>query len=68
MNAHKNPWTTQLPCINVGSNNMVVRSSAGLGLIWDSPMGPIRFNYAFVLSKSQYDVVQQFSFSGGTTF
>ncbi len=25
MNAHKNPWTTQLPCINVGSNNMVVR-------------------------------------------
>ncbi len=68
MNAHKNPWTTQLPCINVGSNNMVVRSSAGLGVIWDSPMGPIRFNYAFVLSKSQYDVVQQFSFSGGTTF
>ncbi|MGO8740511.1 outer membrane protein assembly factor BamA [Rhodoblastus sp.] len=59
---------TQLPCIDVGSNNMIVRSSAGLGLIWNSPMGPIRFNYAFVLSKSQYDIEQQFSFSGGTTF
>jgi outer membrane protein insertion porin family len=63
-----NPWTGQVPCITVGSNNMVVRSSAGLGVIWDSPMGPIRFNYAFVLSQSQYDIVQQFSFSGGTTF
>jgi outer membrane protein insertion porin family len=59
---------TQLPCIDVGSNNMIVRSSVGLGVIWNSPMGPIRFNYAFVLSHSQYDIEQQFSFSGGTTF
>ncbi len=59
---------TQLPCITVGSNNMNVDSSVGLGVIWNSPMGPIRFNYAFVLSKSEYDIVQQFSFSGGTTF
>ncbi len=58
----------QSACIVVGSNNMIVRSSVGLGVIWASPMGPIRFNYAFVLSKSQFDVEQQFSFSGGTTF
>ncbi|MCI4680439.1 outer membrane protein assembly factor BamA [Rhodoblastus acidophilus] len=64
-----NGWPVQQqPCIAVGSNNMIVRSSVGLGLIWASPMGPIRFNYSFVLSKSQYDIEQQFSFSGGTTF
>ncbi|HUO54339.1 MAG TPA: outer membrane protein assembly factor BamA [Rhodoblastus sp.] len=58
----------QSGCIAVGSNNMIVRSSLGVGLIWASPMGPIRFNYSFVTSKSDYDVVQQFSFSGGTSF
>ena len=31
-----------------------LRSSVGVGLIWASPMGPIRFNYSFVLSKNQY--------------
>ncbi len=68
MDKGKSPATTQLACITVGSNNMNIDSSVGVGVIWNSPMGPIRFNYAFVLSKSQYDIVQQFSFSGGTTF
>jgi outer membrane protein insertion porin family len=67
-NAGRNPLITQMPCITVGSNKMNIDSSVGVGVIWNSPMGPIRFNYAFVLSKSQYDIVQQFSFSGGTTF
>lgn len=58
----------QSPCIDVGSNNSIVRSAVGLGLIWASPMGPIRFNYSFVLSKANTDITQQFSFTGGTTF
>jgi outer membrane protein insertion porin family len=58
----------QTPCIDVGSNNAAIRSSVGLGLIWASPMGPIRFNYSFVLSKANTDVTQAFSFTGGTNF
>jgi outer membrane protein insertion porin family len=58
----------QTPCIVVGSNNSIVRSSVGLGLIWASPMGPIRFNYSFVLSKANTDVTQAFSFTGGANF
>jgi outer membrane protein insertion porin family len=58
----------QTPCIDVGSNNSVIRSSVGLGLIWASPMGPIRFNYSFVLSKANTDVTQAFSFTGGANF
>ena len=46
----------------------VVRSSVGFGLIWASPFGPLRFDYAVPLTKGQNDRVQQFKFGGGTSF
>ncbi|MFS8038022.1 outer membrane protein assembly factor BamA [Xanthobacter sp. AM11] len=46
----------------------VVRSSVGASLIWQSPFGPLRFDYAWVLSQAQYDQTQAFRFSGGTRF
>jgi outer membrane protein insertion porin family len=46
----------------------VVRSSIGVGLIWASPFGPLRFDYAVPLTKGTYDRVQQFKFGGGTSF
>jgi len=49
-------------------DSMTVRSSVGVGLIWDSPFGPLRFDYAFPLSKAGYDRVQEFRFGGGTKF
>jgi outer membrane protein insertion porin family len=49
-------------------NAMHIRSSVGVGLIWDSPFGPLRFDYAIPLSKQGYDRVQQFRFGGGTKF
>jgi len=49
-------------------DSMTIRSSVGVGLLWDSPFGPIRFDYAFPLSKAGYDRVQEFRFGGGTKF
>ncbi|MGC1552410.1 MAG: outer membrane protein assembly factor BamA [Bradyrhizobium sp.] len=46
----------------------VVRTSVGVGLIWQSPFGPLRFDYAIPLTKGKYDIVQEFKFGGGTTF
>ena len=46
----------------------VVRTSVGVGLIWASPFGPLRFDYAVPLTKGRYDRVQQFRFGGGTSF
>jgi outer membrane protein insertion porin family len=46
----------------------LVRTSVGVGLIWQSPFGPLRFDYAIPLTKSPYDRVQQFKFGGGTSF
>ncbi|MCO5129683.1 MAG: outer membrane protein assembly factor BamA [Xanthobacteraceae bacterium] len=46
----------------------VVRTSVGVGLIWESPFGPLRFDYAVPITKGKYDRVQEFRFGGGTTF
>jgi outer membrane protein insertion porin family len=49
-------------------NGNVVRTSVGVGLIWASPFGPLRFDYAVPLTKGQFDRVQEFKFGGGTSF
>jgi outer membrane protein insertion porin family len=41
----------------------VMRSSVGAGLIWGSPFGPIRVDYAMPLTKTGCDVTQRMSFS-----
>ena len=45
-----------------------IRSSVGVGLIWDSPFGPLRFDLAYPLTKEPYDRTQIFRFGGGTKF
>ena len=49
-------------------DSTIIRSSVGVGLIWQSPFGPLRFDYAVPLTKGKYDIVQQFKFGGGTSF
>jgi outer membrane protein insertion porin family len=46
----------------------IIRSSVGVGLIWDSPFGPLRFDYSIPITKAGYDRVQEFRFGGGTKF
>ncbi len=61
-------WAKTGETMNVAENGALVRSSVGIGLIWQSPFGPLRFDYAIPLTKGQYDRVQQFRFGGGTSF
>jgi outer membrane protein insertion porin family len=49
-------------------NGMHVRASVGAGILWASPFGPIRFDFAVPLLKQDYDRKQFFRFGGGTTF
>jgi outer membrane protein insertion porin family len=63
--------------VGLGSASMV-RSSVGVGLLWDSPLGPLRFDLAYPLKKycangsdgvtQICDHTQIFRFSGGTRF
>jgi outer membrane protein insertion porin family len=52
----------------VSSGNGGVRSSVGMGLLWDSPFGPLRFDLAYALTKDPYDKTQLFRFGGGGKF
>jgi outer membrane protein insertion porin family len=45
-----------------------VRSSAGVSIIWRSPFGPIRGDFALPITKGKYDETQVFRFSGGASF
>jgi outer membrane protein insertion porin family len=49
-------------------NAMHIRSSVGVGLIWESPFGPLRFDYSLPLSQEPYDRTQRFRFGGGGKF
>ena len=60
-------WSVTGESLNVG-DSAAVRSSVGVGLIWDSPLGPLRFDLAYALTKQSYDQTQIFRFSGGTKF
>ncbi|MGL4241833.1 MAG: outer membrane protein assembly factor BamA [Beijerinckiaceae bacterium] len=70
---------TQGACLAV-SDSSALRSSIGASLLWQSPLGPIRFDYAYALTKDKGvidplfgtriggDRTQAFRFSGGGRF
>lgn len=62
------PLFTQGNTITVGGDSTEVRTSVGVSLIWSSPLGPIRFDFAKAITKNQFDQTQIFNFTGGATF
>jgi outer membrane protein insertion porin family len=74
--------SVQPECVQA-RDRATIRSSVGASLLWNSPLGPIRFDYAYALSKDNgviktfpgvgtfrvgQDQTQAFRFSGGTRF
>jgi outer membrane protein insertion porin family len=45
-----------------------IRTSAGFGASWRSPMGPIRASFALPITKEEYDEKEHFRFNFGTRF
>jgi outer membrane protein insertion porin family len=46
--------------VDAGSTDVPLRTSIGASLIWDSPFGPLRGDFAHVLNKSSSDRTQIF--------
>ena len=44
------------------------RYSAGVGVAWNSPIGPLKFSYAIPLNVHEGDREQRFQFQAGTAF
>jgi outer membrane protein insertion porin family len=79
--SYKGPtfWNVTGETLQVGLDSAsFIRSSVGVGLLWDSPLGPLRFDLAYPLTKycatptlggpEVCDRTQFFRFSGGTKF
>ncbi len=45
-----------------------LRSSVGGSILWQSPLGPLRADFAYVLTSEFYDKEQVVRFGGGTRF
>ncbi|UDF29487.1 UNVERIFIED_ORG: outer membrane protein assembly factor BamA [Roseateles sp. XES5] len=52
----------------VEGTGMSLRASAGASIIWASPFGPLRFDYAIPIKKESFDEVQRFKFGIATQF
>ena len=50
------------------ADSSAIRSSVGASLMWASPVGPIRMDFAKVLSKQAFDEEQFFRFGAATKF
>jgi len=72
-------WNVTGETLQVGLDGAgKIRSSVGVGLLWDSPLGPLRFDLAYPITKycatgsdnvtQVCDRTQVFRFSGGTRF
>jgi outer membrane protein insertion porin family len=49
-------------------DNEAFRYTAGIGLSWNSPVGPLKFSYAIPLNEKEGDRIQKFQFQVGTVF
>ena len=51
-----------------GSDSARIRAAAGVSLFWDTPIGPLRFDFSRALRKEPYDRTQNFDLSIVTRF
>lgn len=51
-----------------GIDLSLIRYSAGLGVAWISPLGPLRLSYAYPLNSEPWDRIQRFQFQIGAGF
>ncbi|WP_323761307.1 outer membrane protein assembly factor BamA [Maricaulis sp.] len=49
-------------------DDLALRASAGLSIFWDSPFGPVRFDFAQAFLREDYDRAEFFRFSTRTGF
>ena len=63
--ADKNPYGDKT---HKSSFSNEARYSAGVAVTWLSPMGPLKFSYAYPIHKKPEDQLQRFQFQLGTTF
>ncbi len=49
-------------------DDLHLRSSVGLSVFWDTPIGPLRFHFPTALEKQKYDRERPFDLTISTRF
>ncbi|MDT8998495.1 outer membrane protein assembly factor BamA [Paucibacter sp. APW11] len=64
-----NVWSTQRTAANTERVSWdTMRVSAGIGISWLSPMGPLKLSYGTPIRKQRTDRIEKFQFQIGTAF
>ena len=61
-------WDTDYPDGVTKPNDNAMRQTLGMGLLWDTALGPLTFFWADPLSQESHDKTKRFQFNIGTRF
>ena len=65
---YANRTSTSFATRSLIADDASLRGSYGVSMFWDSPFGPIRFDFSKVFAKEDYDRTESFRFSTSTKF
>ena len=60
-------WKIDNSIVGISESN-AIRASVGAGILWTSPFGPIRVDFAHAVAKQKEDLTETMRFSFGTRF
>ena len=61
-------WGLDVPGADFSSDDMSLRTVAGVSVFWTTPLGPLRFNFTKALQKEDWDDEQTFDLTVSTRF
>ena len=66
--AHVGSGANQAPANTILYDEFTLRAVAGVSIFWNTPIGPLRFNFTDAVKTSEYDVEQNFDLTISASF
>ena len=66
--AHVGSGTGQAPANTIFHDDFTLRAVAGVSIFWNTPIGPLRFNFTDAVKTAEHDVEQNFDLTVSTSF
>ncbi|MDB2519697.1 outer membrane protein assembly factor BamA [Planktomarina temperata] len=66
--AHVGSGANQAPANTILYDEFTLRAVAGVSIFWNTPIGPLRFNFTDAVKTAEYDVEQNFELTISASF
>ena len=66
--AHVGSGANQAPANTILYDEFTLRAVAGVSIFWNTPIGPLRFNFTDAVKTAEYDVEQNFDLTISASF